>query len=233
MCESVLEVKWSCERHSERMTSDMNRPTKPDNLSWGEVLKQYRFTNNMKQMALADDLGVTQAMVSRWEADLVEPGKQMQERILKLVAPESLSAPMVGWREYIADVPAIAAVISGEGILETVSVGMVRETGLARASCEGQALTHSFSRGLPDLFLRLESIGFFDERIETVESVDKYVLCDGSRTGDTLFVHSMNWWRRGEDLKPRWVFTGARVSEQEFETLQAEFGSQIRTTPIA
>lgn len=211
----------------------MNRSTKPDNLSWGEVLKQYRFTNNMKQMALADDLGVTQAMVSRWEADLVEPGKQMQERILKLVAPEALSAPMVGWREYIAETPTIAAVVSCEGILETASVGMVRETGLVRASCEGRALDRSFSSGPPEIFLRLKSIGFFDERIETVESVDKYVLCDGSRTGDTLFVHSMNWWRRGEDLKPRWVFTGAQVSEEEFEALQTEFGSQIRTTPIA
>ncbi len=215
------------------MSTETNRSSKPAHLSWGEILKQYRFTNNMKQMALADDLGVTQAMVSRWEADLVEPGRDMQERILTLVSPEELSAPMIGWRSYIAETPAIAGVISASGILETVSVGMERETGLERASCEGRDLSQSFSEGLPQLFLLLKSIGFFDERVETVESVDKYVLCNGPRKGESLFVHSMNWWRRGEDLRPRWVFSGAQISEEEFEDLQKEFGSQIRTTPIA
>lgn len=215
------------------MSTETNRSSKPAHLSWGEILKQYRFTNNMKQMALADDLGVTQAMVSRWEADLVEPGRDMQGRILTLVSPEELSAPMIGWRSYMAETPAIAGVVSSSGILETISVGMERETGLERSACEGQELSRSFSEGLPQLFLRLKSIGFFDERVETVESVDRYVLCDGPRKGETLYVHSMNWWRRGEDLQPRWVFSGAQVSGDEFEDLQKEFGSQIRTTPIA
>ena len=211
----------------------MSEPGKPDNLSWGEILKQYRFTNNMKQTALADDLGVTQAMVSRWEADLVEPGREMREKILNLVEPEALAAPMVGWREYITEMPAIAAVVSADGILETASVGMVRESGLERRELEGFPVSDSFASEHPGLFFTLKSNGFFDERVETVESVDKYEVCKGERKGETLLVHSLNWWRRGEDLKPRWVFTGALVTEDEFAALQNEFGSQVRITPIA
>lgn len=47
----------------------------------------------------------------------------------------------------------------------------------------------------------MKLIGFFDECIEIVESVDKYVFCDGVWKGEMLFVYLMNWWWWGEDFK--------------------------------
>ncbi len=196
--------------------------------SWGEVLRHYRFTNNMKQMALAEDLDVTQAMVSRWESNRVKPGRAMQARILKMVRLEDLSEPLVGWRQSIAETPAFAAVITEAGIIENLSAGLARALGCQSRELEGQPLDACFSGDLPALYSRLCEHGLFDERVETVESIDQYSFQRADGEHVSFPVHALSWWRRGEDRAPRWILNGARVSDADFEVLRREFGDQTR-----
>lgn len=196
--------------------------------SWGELLRHYRFTHNMKQMALAEDLGVTQAMVSRWESNRVQPGRAMQARILRMVRQEDLSAPMVGWRQFIADQPAIAAVLDERGVFETVSLGLARELGCAASELTGLSVDACFAGDLPALFSKLCDQGLFDERIETVESADVYSFQRSEGERLEFPVHAMSWWRRGEDRKPRWILNGARISKADFLSLREEIGGQVR-----
>jgi transcriptional regulator with XRE-family HTH domain len=209
-------------------------PGKSENadIDWPAVLKKYRFSKNMKQASLAEDLNVTQAMISRWESGAIAPGRDMQERILAMVAQETLSTPMVGWRQFVTDQPAIAAVIDPDGQIETVSVGMIRETGIARGDFEGQRIDEVFSGDLLKLFSWLSTTGFFDERVETVESAERYCFHRPDGAEDSFCVHNMHWWRRGEDRRPRWILTGARVDEAELDALREEFGGQARIMPV-
>ncbi|WP_300531000.1 helix-turn-helix domain-containing protein [Maricaulis sp.] len=207
-------------------------PAQNGDVNWPEVLKKYRFSKNMKQASLAEDLNVTQAMISRWESGAIAPGRDMQGRILAMVEQETLATPMVGWRQFVTDQPAIAAVIDPDGRIETVSVGLIRETGIGRADMEGQRIDGVFSGDLLKLFSWLSTIGFFDERVETVESADRYCIHRPDGAEDSFCVHNMHWWRRGEDRRPRWILTGARVDEAEFEALREEFGAQARIMPV-
>lgn len=210
------------------MTDGSKSETPYEGQSWGELLKQYRFTNKMKQMALADDLGVTQAMVSRWESERVLPGREMQARILELVRPEELSSPVFGWRQFIAEMPAIAAVINSHGEIETVSAGFMRELGCEEADLSTATVDEFFEGDLPALYSTLCDQGLFDERIETVESADVFSCRRNGRTMPGIPVHSMSWWRRGEDQRPRWILNGARITAEEFQALRQELGGQIR-----
>ncbi|MBR9825196.1 MAG: helix-turn-helix transcriptional regulator [Alphaproteobacteria bacterium] len=210
------------------MTEQRKDDTPFEGLSWGELLKQYRFTRKMKQMALAEDLGVTQAMVSRWESDRVLPGREMQTRILELVRPEDLSSPVVGWRQFIAEMPAIGAVIDETGVFENVSAGFIREMKCSEQDLVSKRVEEVFEGDLPALFSSLKNHGLFDERIETVESVDIFSCRRNSGSRSEIPVHCMSWWRRGEDQRPRWILNGAKITSEEFRALRQELGGQIR-----
>lgn len=54
-------------------------------MSFGSQLKQWRKANFIKQHALAETLGVTQAAVSRWESGIDSPSKIMRGRIKDLI----------------------------------------------------------------------------------------------------------------------------------------------------
>lgn len=50
------------------MDSEHDDPIEAEIADWPERLRQYRRIRKLKQSSLAEDLGVTQAMISRWES---------------------------------------------------------------------------------------------------------------------------------------------------------------------
>lgn len=53
--------------------------------NWSETLRVFRTRNNLKQDAIAAELSVSQAYVSRIESGVATPSPPVQERILKLL----------------------------------------------------------------------------------------------------------------------------------------------------
>ncbi|WP_295696241.1 helix-turn-helix domain-containing protein [uncultured Maricaulis sp.] len=204
-------------------------PTAPADANfWRTLLRRYRFTHNVKQADLAYDLGVTQAMVSRWEAGAVRPAADMQARIRALTgSTDDMSAPLVGWRKHVACQPDIAAVIDRDGLIETASTGLARETGLSRDRIEGRTLASLFAGDLVALQGLLIDRGFFDGALESVESADRYCFANSHGKRDIGPVHGLHWPHAGEDNTVRWMLTGARVTRLEFDHLRSEFGGQV------
>ncbi|WP_275297429.1 helix-turn-helix transcriptional regulator [Maricaulis parjimensis] len=186
---------------------------------WRDQLRRYRLTQNIKQAALAADLGVTQAMISRWEAGLVDPSPVMQQRIRALLASEA-AIPLVDWRSHVAQQPGLAAVIHPFGEVETISLGLARLLDRPAAKIEGQHLDDLFRGDLPQLFRRLKRTGFFDETAESVESADKYCFVDKNGHVVSHCVHGLHWPHRGEEGEIRWMLTGAKIGQAEFDRLR-------------
>jgi transcriptional regulator with XRE-family HTH domain len=187
--------------------------------SWRARLRRYRFTHNIKQAALAADLGVTQAMVSRWESGAVLPSAEMRTRITGLLKAGEVSAPLIDWRSHTAAQPGIAAVIDRSGTLETASQGLVRLLGRDRAGIEGKRIDDLFSGDLPQLFQTLLSSGFFDGELESVESADRYTFVDGEGRVTSCFIEGLHWPHRDADDEIRWMLSGACIDEADFEAL--------------
>jgi len=195
---------------------------------WRNLLRRYRFTSNLKQAALAYDLGVTQAMVSRWESGAARPATDMQEKIRALTgAPDDMSAPLVGWRNHVAFQPGMAAVITRDGVIETASAGLAREAGLSRNEVEGRALGDLFRGDLVALLNTLNAKGFFDGALENVESADRYCFVNSHGKRDIGPVHGLHWPHLAENGTVWWMLTGARVGIDEFDLLRTELGGQI------
>ncbi|WP_323763032.1 helix-turn-helix transcriptional regulator [Maricaulis sp.] len=206
--------------------------SKPGDVTiWRNFLRRYRFTNNIKQAALADDLGVTQAMVSRWESGAVSPAAAMQDRIRALAgASEAMASPLVGWRQHVAAQPGMAAVVNADGVIETASRGLARELELPRGRIEGQGIGSLFAGDLVSLYNTLIAKGFFDGALESVESADVYCFARPRKNRDIGPVHGLHWPHRAEDNRVRWMLTGARISQTDFESLRRELGGQAELT---
>jgi len=195
---------------------------------WASILRQHRLSQNMKQSALAYDLGVTQAMVSRWESGKAEPAAAMQKRIEEMLDEADMGSPMVAWREIASQQPAMVAVIDENGKGELVSTGVLRELNMDRSELQGTAISELFDGDMVSLFEGLKSSGFFEGKVDMVESADyiQYRKRDGSMV--KFHAHGLHWPHLDEDGKIRWVASGARVSEDEFLSMRQELGGQMR-----
>ena len=195
--------------------------------SWRARLRRYRFTHNIKQAALAADLGVTQAMVSRRESGAVVPSADMRARITRIFEAGQVSAPMIDWRSHTAAQPGLAAVIDRNGVIETASEGLLRLLGRERAGLDGQRIDDVFKGDLPELFQTLLSSGFFDGELESVESADRYTFVDDGGRVTGCCAEGLHWPHRGEDGEIRWMLSGARVDEADFEALCRELAGKV------
>jgi transcriptional regulator with XRE-family HTH domain len=194
---------------------------------WRARLRRYRFTHNIKQAALAADLGVTQAMVSRWESGVVTPSAEMQRRIMALFDDDTVSVPLIDWRSHTAAQPGIAGVVDRAGMIETASVGLLRLLGRDRGEIDGKRLDDVFDGGPPELFQTLLSAGFFDGRLESVESADLYSFVDGSGQMTSCCIEGLHWPHRGENGDIRWMLSGARIGADDYEALCREMAGKV------
>lgn len=55
-------------------------------------LRRWRALNRVKQSALADEMGVSQTTVSRWETGVLAPGTREEDRLMRLLAARPNSA---------------------------------------------------------------------------------------------------------------------------------------------
>jgi transcriptional regulator with XRE-family HTH domain len=194
---------------------------------WPSVLRHHRFTHNLKQAALAHDLGVTQAMISRWESGRATPSGVMQTRLKGLFDEAAIGVPMPNWREITALQPAMATIISRAGLVETVSQGVLRECRMDRSDIEGHKLSAFMSGDAVSLHQALLDQGFFDGAVEMAESADlmNFRLANGMKRD--FYAHRLHWPRRDVDGDIRWASDGARISKDEFDAMRDELGGQL------
>lgn len=111
------------------MTEAMLRHTAVTPVNLGERLRAYRVRRRIKQEAVAVDLGISQATVSRLESGTMEAGPGLASVIEELLArPENLTA-FDQWRRALASLDSPLALLRprpNEPELVTVSDGLTR-----------------------------------------------------------------------------------------------------------
>lgn len=209
------------------MGSDHVDPIEAEIADWPERLRQYRRIRKLKQSSLAEDLGVTQAMISRWESGRARPGRAMRARLGEMTEPDPTAASMVGWRDFVQQNPTMAGVVDETGIVETVSEGVLREIGAGRSDFEGRHIAEILEGDLLALFDQLSAAGLFEGKIAGAETAS--TVCFRRRSGGMtrLHVHGLHWSRPGRDGRIRWIACGAPVDEEEFLSLCSDLGGQI------
>lgn len=191
---------------------------------WPSVIRHYRLSTGLKQAALAYDLGVTQTMVSRWEAGTVTPSPRIQERIFELYWDSHASVSQSAWLDYIGRHPSVVGVIDAAGQIQRASRGFLRTLACSRRDLEGRYLSDAFRGDILDVFNALSASGFFEGRVASAESVDayEYVAPDGSVRG--FLGHGLHRPSFLPGPQIFWLLSGAEVSRRVFDDLRRRMG---------
>lgn len=138
--------------------------------SWGERLRAFRVRMKMKQEAAAEQLGISQAYVSRLEAGTMQPSPEIISRLQTLLTAPEHRDHFEHWRAAIRHCAGSATITrrhDGHVCLVEMSRGL-RELGEPFASMEpGTEIGRSLARRIGFL----AGSGIFEGQVRRVEHV--------------------------------------------------------------
>lgn len=112
---------------------------------WAELCRAYRQRHGLKQAAMAQDFGVDQSQVSRWERGLREPSLRVKQAILNEMLDTGQAGPDHTMRLMLEQSGSAVAVWSRDGTLLGASPRFEREA-LLLDDCESGAAQSLLSR---------------------------------------------------------------------------------------
>lgn len=190
---------------------------------WAGLLRAYRVATRCKQSTLADDLGVAQPQISRWENGYSKPSKRHQGVILEMASEIECVAPSPSWMDRITRTAAVAMCADNQGMIRTMSEGMLEVAGLDRADVLDRHVDDVFTGDVPDLFASLTQAGLFAGRVPEVLSADSVNFAPELK-GRDFFMRANHWMRSDPKGKVYWVWVGASISEDWFKRTREELG---------
>lgn len=191
---------------------------------WAGLLRAYRVATRCKQSTLAEDLGVAQPQISRWENGYSRPSKRHQGVILEMASEIECVAPSPSWMDRITRTAAVAMCADSKGVITTMSEGMLEVAGLDSVDVIGHPLADVFEGDIPALFSSLSKAGFFEGSIPEALSADdvRFTAISGGRGFKMRANHWMRSDTRGENY---WVWVGAAISDDWFKRTRDELES--------
>lgn len=138
-------------------------------MDWARKIKELRFLEDLKQDALAQQLGVSQASISQWERGVSHPPSHIkaQLRARLLVSPgERLHAAV---RTSIAESPNLCGLLAlreGEVVVDLLSHDSYRLFPLLTPADLGQPLRGKLGPDVDRLLDRLVGEGAFAGRVQ-------------------------------------------------------------------
>ena len=201
--------------------------TEVQTIHWPSVIRHFRLSKGLKQASLANDLGVTQTMVSRWEAGNALPSARIQTRIYDMIWALTSSVPRHTWLGRARRNPSVIIVINGEGRVELASRGLLRCLKTARDQVEGRHLGQAFRGDIPKLFRVFVESGFFQGRIATVETVERVVFTDLDGRDTQFLQHSLHRPIFVGKQSICWLMSGAALSRPVWRDVRDRLGSSM------
>lgn len=193
-------------------------------IHWPSVIRHFRLSKGLKQASLAHDLGVTQTMVSRWEAGNALPSSRIQNQVFDMIWALTSSVPRHTWMGRARRNPSVIIVINSEGRIELASRGLLRSLKTVRGQVEGRSLRQAFRGDIPKLFDALVGSGFFQGKIATVETVDRVVFTDLDGRDTQYWQHSLHRPVFVGDQSICWLISGAAVSGPVWRDVRERLG---------
>lgn len=196
-------------------------------IHWPSVVRHYRLSKGLKQAALAQDLGVTQTMVSRWESGVAIPGERIQEDLFDLFWREQGAVSRTAWLNRVGRHPSVVAVVSATGRIDAASHGFLAALDCRRHELEGRYIHEAFDGDLVDVFDTLALSGFFEGRVASAETIDRIEFRAPDGSIRRFYSHGLH--RPGFIPGPQvaWLISGAAVTRQVHDDVRARLGGQM------
>ncbi|WBQ14001.1 helix-turn-helix domain-containing protein [Hyphomonadaceae bacterium BL14] len=151
---------------------------------WGARLRTFRQRTGLKQLALAEELGVSQAFLSRLETGATNPSEALAARIAALLDRPRNRLIFDDWRATVALSPGLSSLLSrhqGAVRLCEFSAGFRAMGGAFETSREGDGLEGLLGEDADRQFAVLTEAGAFDGEIAVSESTWSTLTADGKQ----------------------------------------------------
>lgn len=145
-----------------------------DGTHWGTQLKALRARTNMKQEAAAQELGVSQAYISRLESGSIAPSRALIDRIEALLESPAHRLYFDSWRATVRHSESLSSLIRLEAnSIRAVefSAGFKGLGGVFETIAPGRSLEGLFSRTTDELFAILLNEGLFEGEVARTENL--------------------------------------------------------------
>jgi transcriptional regulator with XRE-family HTH domain len=196
-------------------------------IDWPSVIRHFRLSRNMKQSALASDLGVTQTMISRWEGGAVKPSRRVQEQLFDMFWNIGATAQRATWMMRARRHPNVMGLVNANGQQIVASRGLLRQFEADRQDVEGQHISRLYGPGMVDLYRILLESGFFAGRVATAESIDRVEVKRLDGTYASFLAHGLHRPMFMMDRQIYWLASGAIVSEVASLAVEAKIGGKL------
>lgn len=210
------------------MAQDINLAATSSKVNWPSVIRNFRMSKRLKQAALAADLGVTQAMISRWENGESDPPDRVKRRMAELVQDAFVVAPAPTWVDLVTLNPGVEFVTDSMGMFKAISMGALQLFGVMREDMEGRSASRFLGGDFAETMEALRAKGMFRSDLAFAQSLGtleinvpsglKTVLCD--------FIH---WPRISEARAVYCVHSGAVVDDKLYARRLERRGQKIVT----
>lgn len=208
------------------MVDDINLPVSSNKVNWPSVIRNFRMSKRLKQVALAADLGVTQAMISRWENGESEPPERVKRRMSELVQDAFVVAPAPTWVDLVSMNPAIEFVTDSMGMLKAISRGALDLLGMEREQIEGRQIKQFIGGDFTQAMDTIRDKGMFQNNLAFAQSVGKIEINvpSGLRTELMDFIH---WPRISQARSTYCVHSAAVLTEQQYTQRLQQRGEKV------
>lgn len=190
--------------------------SKPDEIKqsvWADRLKRYRVQMSYKQSALAEQLGVSQPQISRWENAYTAPSLPMQARIIRVLERAEAQEPWHDVVSFISRTAAVALGVSSAGQIRVASLGLAEAAGVPTSAIEGHSIEDVFAGDLVDTYRSLEKAGAFRRGFS--EKSRDFEIIFGAVEGDRrLLIRAEHWSTHDPDGHILWAMLGTPKQQE-------------------
>lgn len=208
------------------MVQDMTLSVSSSKVNWPSVIRNFRMSKRLKQAALAADLGVTQAMISRWENGDSDPPERVKRRMAELVQDAFVVAPAPTWVDLVTLNPSVEFVTDGMGMIKAVSRGALELFGIGRHEAEGRNVKDFLGGDFMNALGQLREEGMFQNNLAYGQSLGSLEInvSSGLKTVLYDFIH---WPRISEARTVYCVHSGAVLDEARYTARLEERGEKV------
>jgi transcriptional regulator with XRE-family HTH domain len=208
------------------LVHDINLSVSSGKVNWPSIIRNFRMSKRLKQAALAADLGVTQAMISRWENGESDPPERVKRRMAELVQDAFVVAPAPTWVDLVTLNPGIEFVTDSLGMFKAISNGALDLFGVGREEIEGRQAQQFLGGDFASNMDQVREKGMFQSNLAFAQSLGSLEInvASGMKTVLCDFIH---WPRLSEARTVYCVHSGAVIDEATYTRRLQERGDRF------
>jgi DNA-binding XRE family transcriptional regulator len=197
---------------------------------WTTQLRRFRRQRALKQVALADMLGVDQATVSRWESGRQSPDLGMQRRLRSLMQQAGPRQEVL-LRHWIDTAVGFTSLTDENRVAVAASPSFCAYHGVDASDLVGMSTVPAFTEELEQLWGIAVDHGFLEGDIASVTAVSRANLLSGKeRNVGTIAVWTPIPLNDGQILRRVDVI---RLSEEQYAKARVDNGGPMREVTMA